>query len=85
MVYKMLSPVSLTELLFKSLTDAVLVTFKILLAIISVTVGSFKVFPSVSSPSSLISPTSLVFPGLLPVTVTKLIIEPVSAAIKEIV
>ena len=45
----------------------------------STTVASFVVLPSVSSPSSLTSETSLVFPGLLPVTVTVLLTLPVSA------
>ena len=44
----------------------------------STTVASFVVFPSVSSPSSLTSDTSNVFPGLLPVTVTVLLTLPVS-------
>ena len=38
---------------------------------ISTTVGSSMVFPSVSSPSSLTSLTSLVFPGLLPIAVAE--------------
>ena len=47
-------------------------------------VGSLVVFPSVSSPSSLISETSLVFPGELPVAVTVLFIFEVSAAALDI-
>ena len=38
--------------------------------VILVIVGSFSVFPSVSSPSSLMSNISFVFPGLLATTVT---------------
>ena len=43
---------------------------------INTMVGSSAVFPSVSSPSSLTSLTSLLFPGLLPLTVTVLITLP---------
>ena len=53
--------------------------------LVSTIVGSFIVFPSVSSPSSLKSLTSFVFPGLLPVTVTELMTEPLEAASGDIV
>ena len=43
-------------------------------------VGSFSVLPSVSSPSSLMSVTSFVLPGLLAVAETVLMILPVFAA-----
>ena len=43
-------------------------------------VGSFSVFPSVSSPSSEISLTSLVFPGLEAVAVTVFETPPASTA-----
>ena len=51
---------------------------------IETTVGSFVVFPSVSSPSSLWSVTSSMFPRLLPVTVTVFSICPLLAAELEI-
>ena len=46
-----------------SVTVAVLVTSKLGEAVISTTVESFVVLPSVSSPSSEVSVTSLFFPG----------------------
>ena len=48
--------------------------------VILVIVGSFWVFPSVSSPSSLISKISFVFPGLLAITVTVFDTPPASMA-----
>ena len=51
---------------------------------ISITVGSSVVFPSVSSPSSLMSETSFVFPGLDAFTVTLLTTLPVPASLFEI-
>ena len=47
---------------------------------ILVIVGSFWVFPSLSSPSSLISKISFVFPGLLAITVTVFDTPPASIA-----
>ena len=47
---------------------------------ILVIVGSFWVFPSVSSPSSLMSKISFVFPGLLAITVTVFDTPPASMA-----
>ena len=41
---------------------------------------SLTVFPSVSSPSSDISDTSLLLPGLLAVIVAEFFIDPVAAA-----
>ena len=51
---------------------AVLVTWIEGLEFVSILVVSSEVFPSVSSPSSLISVTSFVFPGLVAVAVTLL-------------
>ena len=48
--------------------------------VVRVIVGSFWVFPSVSSPSSLISKMSFVLPGLLATTVTVFDTPPVSIA-----
>ena len=49
------------------------------------TVGSSVVFPSVSSPSSLMSVTLLVWPGVLPVAWATLLIEPVLAELTVMV
>ena len=62
-----------------STTTAVLTTFIAAVSVMLRIVGSLVVLPSVSSPSSLISVTSFVFPGLLAFTVTELITEPLSA------
>ena len=62
-----------------STTTAVLTTFIAAFDVMLRIVGSLVVLPSVSSPSSLISVTSFVFPGLLAFTVTELITEPLSA------
>ena len=48
--------------------------------VILVIVGSFTVFPSVSSPSSLMSNISFVLPGLLATTVTVFDTPPASIA-----
>ena len=48
--------------------------------VVLVIVGSFWVFPSVSSPSSLISKISFVLPGLLATTVTVFDTPPASIA-----
>ena len=53
--------------------------------IVATMVGSFVTLPSVSSPSSLTSLTSLLFPGLLAVAVTVFAILPVFAASCSIV
>ena len=50
------------------------------IVVILVIVGSFSVFPSVSSPSSLISKISFVLPGLLATTVTVFDTPPASIA-----
>ena len=47
---------------------------------VSTTVGSLVVFPSVSSPSSDTSVTSFVLPGVLAVTCSVLLTDPVFAA-----
>ena len=52
------------------MTVAVLVTSIAASEAVVITVWSSKVFPSVSSPSSDVSETLLVFPGLLRVTKT---------------
>ena len=62
-----------------STTTAVLTTLIAAFDVMLRIVGSLVVLPSVSSPSSLISVTSFVFPGLLAFTVTELITEPLSA------
>ena len=48
--------------------------------VIVTTVGSFEVLPSVSSPSSEVSETSLEFPGELAVAVTVFDMLPLSIA-----
>ena len=53
--------------------------------VILVIVGSFSVFPSVSSPSSLMSKISFVFPGLLAITVTVFDTPPASIACCEMI
>ena len=68
------------ELLFTSFTTAVLVTSIDEFVGIFTIVLSLEVFPSESFPSSLISLTSLVFPGLLAVALTLFIILPLSTA-----
>ena len=60
-----------------SITVTVLVTFIELATAVWTKVGSSSVFPSVSSPSSLMSVTSPLFPGLLAIAVTLLLIKPV--------
>ena len=60
-----------------STSSAVFVTSIVGLGVIITSVVSSEVFPSVSSPSSLISVTSFVFPGLLAVAVAVFIIDPV--------
>ena len=81
----MVSPKSFKELLLLSVTDAVFVTSIKGTEEIVTWVGSFVVLPSVSSPSSLTSLTSLVFPGLLAVAKTELLMVPVSAEFWEII
>ena len=71
-----MSPKSLIPFPLTSDTVAVFVDSIEGSATVYIIVGSFVVFPSVSSPSSLTSLTSLVFPGLLPVTVTEFFILP---------
>ena len=61
------------------MTVAVLVTSIAASEAVVITVWSSKVFPSVSSPSSDVSETLLVFPGLLRVTKTLFWILPVLA------
>ena len=68
-----------------SVNNAVLVTSNNLVTTNWVTVGSLLVFPSVSSPSSLTSLTSFVFPGLLPITVTVFWILPLETSFWVIV
>ena len=57
---------------FESVTDAVLVASIIGFGDISTMVGSFVVFPSLSSPSSEMSVTLFVCPGEEPVASTEL-------------
>ena len=60
-----------------SVTEAVLVTSIFGRETILVTVGSFTILPSVSSPSSLVSETLLVWPDVLAKATTELLILPV--------
>ena len=62
------------------MTAAVLVTSSDGEPVTVVTVGSFTVLPSVSSPSSPISVTSFVLPGLLAVADAALDTPPASTA-----
>ena len=80
----MVSLVSLIPLLLLSVIVAVLVTSIAGIDWISISVGSFDVLPSVSSPSSLTSETLFVFPGLEPVTVTLLTTFPVAESLSVI-
>ena len=57
----------------------------VLSSIVSTSVKSLRVFPSLSSPSSLISVTSSVFPGLLAVAKTVFFTFVEYAAPEEIV
>ena len=57
-------------------TTADLVTVREACAVVTTSVLSFNVFPSVSSPLSLISVTLFVLPGLLAVASTVFIIFP---------
>ena len=63
-----------------SFTTAVLVTSIEESELVKTTVASFVVLPSVSSPSSDTSVTSLLLPGVLAVTDTLLFTDPVFAA-----
>ena len=67
-------------MLLTSLSEAVFVTSKEGIGFIETSVTSLVVFPSVSSPSSLTSDTSLELPGLLAVADAALEMEPVLAA-----
>ena len=62
----------------RSVTVAVFVTSSSVVEVKLVIVLSSVVFPSLSLPSSLISVTSFVFPGLEAVTVTLFLTLPVS-------
>ena len=59
------------------MTVAVLVASREALGNVVVTVGSSTILPSVSSPSSDVSDTLLLLPGLLPVATTELLRLPV--------
>ena len=79
------SPKSVIEFPLPSTTTAVLFTVNAGDLVIGISVGSFSVFPSSSSPLSLISEISLVVLfGLLPVTVTVFLIPPRSTALCSI-
>ena len=84
MVYTIISPAPVV-LFPLSVTAAVFVTSSDADAVIEVTVPSSVVLPSPSSPSSLISVTSFVLPGLDAVTKTVLETLPVSTAACAIV
>ena len=75
-----MSPTSFMLLLLLSVTEAVFDISKIAEKSIFTSVGSLVVFPSVSSPSSDLSVTSNVCPGLDATTSTLLKIAPVLAA-----
>ena len=83
-VYWIISPVPVSSSPL-SMIVAVLVTSIDVFELIVVIVGSLVVLPSVSSPSSLISVMSFVFPGLLAVAVTELETKPVPAVCSTIV
>ena len=85
MVYTILSPAPVLPSPLLSVTVAVLVASNLGSAVAKTTVWSFNVFPSLSSPLSLISMTSSVLPGLLEVTKTRFLILPVAAASASIV
>ena len=59
-IKSILSPISLNPLEFKSFKTTVLVTSRLGNGVIIISVWSSIVFPSVSSPSSLVSVTSFV-------------------------
>ena len=59
-IKSILSPISLNPLEFKSFKTTVLVTSRLGNGVIIISVWSSIVFPSVSSPSSLLSVTSFV-------------------------
>ena len=71
------APILLSPL---SATFAVFVTSKPTFDTVNISVWSSLVFPSVSSPSSLMSVTSPTLPGLLPVNTMLFLITPVSEA-----
>ena len=81
----MVSPGPVLSSALSSKTSAILVASIEGDGDISTTVGSSIVFPSVSSPSSLTSVTSLILPGLLAVTITVFSILPVSEAEASII
>ena len=85
MLYVIISPASTSPSPLSVIFDVFVTSKPISSELVLTIVRSFVVFPSVSSPSSLTSLTSLVFPGLLPVTVTVLTIEPLEAAYDDIV
>ena len=66
------SPLSTTVAIFVASKDFVIATL--------VSVGSSSVFPSLSMPSSLVSETLFVWPGLFAITVSEFDTEPVLAA-----
>ena len=87
MVYTILSPKSFEPLPLLSLTKAVFVTsiigkgcVEVVVVVISTTVASSVVFPSVSLPLSLVSETLPVLPGPVALTIALFTTLPVSAA-----
>ena len=78
-VYLKISPTSFIVLELTSVTDTVLVTSIDGSGVIIVIVGSSVVLLSVSSPSSEVSETLFVWPGLLAVATALLITLPVLA------
>ena len=78
--YTITSPLSVLPLVLVSIRVLVLVTSIDESVVVKITVGSLVVLPSLSSPSSLTSDTSLLLPGLLPVAVTIFLTLPVFPA-----
>ncbi len=80
MVYTIVSPKSTIPLLLLSVVTAVLVASIAGSGVIDTTVTSSVVLPSLSSPSSEVSVTLLLWPGLLAVAKTLLFTLEVNAA-----
>ena len=79
-LYTITSPALVAPSPFVSTKMFVLVTSMVESVVVKTIVGSLVVLPSLSSPSSLTSDTSLVPPGLLPVAVTTFLTLPVFPA-----
>ena len=84
-VYTIVSPMSTFPFELLSVTVAVFVSSIDGLSVIKVSVGSLTVFPSLSIPSSEVSDTLLLFPGLLAVATAVLITLGVFATFELII